>query len=396
MNIIRLITILILSIIIIIMACDDSPTRHSKPPIDKHFPNSTGMLWKYEVYDSLTQITDTVWISYTDNYFVPSGDFFIEWKEKHLTDNIFEFKTVRVKGDTIEIQNSDIVLVYQVERLIYPIELGKSWAGVMAIDDTSRVTLVGQIEVPAETFYNGARIDRSWNLDFEQGGNWSQTWIVPDVGIVSRYFLSQYSDGTNITVTKNETWELIEYDLTTFEKHQFPNKVGNEWIYEEIDSTSNTWGPLIVIIDTISLIIVDSNSLVSGELYTTWEYYSNFQNFKFYVVNGERRITITYEIPTISINDVYYEFPMAVGRDWGVDYFIPVPVVSDKEMIITYAQLFETSFHTIWQGQGIDDYWTREDWLVPGIGFVKYKYMQYGLGYSINRTRTLIDYHLVD
>jgi len=396
MAIIRLILLVILSALIFLIACDDSPTRYSNnlPPVPQDFPGAAGMLWKYEVYDSLTQITDTVWVSYTDNYFGPSGDFFIEWKERHFTDYSFEFKTVRAHGDTIEIQNSDIVLVFQSERIIYPIELGNSWAGIEAIDDTSRVTLVGKIEVPAETFYNGARIDRSWNLDIEQGGNWSQTWLVPDVGIVSRYFLSQFSDGTSITVTKNETWELIEYDLTTFVIDQFPNKVGNRWIYEEKDSVYYHHDSVIITYDTVTVTIVDEGRLEMGDSFTVWEYVNSMSTDTLFVVTQENHIR--FHTMYSPLWDLYYEFPLAVGRSWGIDYFVPVPEVIDKETVIAPLRIFESAFHQKTNGGAFNDYWSQDDWLVPEIGIVKSTRWQFGFIPSMNRTRTLIDYSLVD
>ncbi len=388
--------IIIIAVIILIIACDDSPTRYGKAPVDMQFPDKTGMLWKYEVYDSLTQITDTVWVSFTDDNTNSEGEIFIEWKEKHASNNLFLIKHVRSKGDTIEIHNFNGPWDTHIERLIYPLELGESWAGLEANDDTSTVTLVGQISVPAETFNNGARIDRSWGKDFEDGGNWSQTWIVPDVGIVSRYFLSQFSDGSSITVTKNETWQLIDYDFTTFEITQFPNKVGNEWIYEQKDSVYYHHDSIIISYDTVTATIIDEGHFNDGDPYTVWEFAGSLMTDTMFLVTYENHLTFMYDTMHFSFMDVSYDFPLAVGKTWGIDYFVPVPEVLDKELIHTPAGIFESSFHTHAIGGAFNDYWTQDDWLVPDVGIVKSKRWQFGFIPSMDRTRTLIEYNLVE
>jgi hypothetical protein len=332
--------IFLFSLVLAISCGDESPTGHGGGPIDTHFPNAIGMLWKYQVYDSLTETTDTVWFSITETATLGVDELVTEWREKRVVADYFGWSYFHFRGDTLEIFD-DTAGVPANERIVFPLELGSTWIGPVAANDTSRVTLVGQIEVPAAKFSNGARIDRSWNLDFEDGGNWSQTWVVPDVGVVSRYRRSQFSVGTNIVVTTNEIWELVEYDLTTFGLHQFPNKIGTA-----------------------------------------------------YVVTAEERMSFQHDTIFRPQWDFYYEFPLAVGRTWGLDFFAPVPEVLDKESVLTPVQHFASGFHTRMYGGGLNEYWTQEDWLVSGVGIAKSRRWQTGFIPWINRTRTLIDYHL--
>jgi len=395
MKIIKITIAIIFLLLIYIISCDDSPTRYNNVPDDSDFPNSIGMLWKYEVYDSLSQTTDTVWFSITDTVTMPSGEFYTEWKSKNLTSFIFEWQYLHLYGDTLEFFDDSVGLSAN-ERIVFPLELGNGWSGPATNDDTSLVTLIGYVGVPAGIFAKGARIDRSWNLDFEEGGNWSQTWVVPDVGIVSRYFLSQFSDGSSITVTKNETWKLIEYDLTTFELQQFPNKVGNQWIYEERDSVYFHHDSIIITYDTVMFTIVGSGNLEAGYPYTLWESTTKYGIDTQFVVTYEERLSFIHDTEYISLMDYYFDFPIAVGRTWGLEYFTISPEVLDKEMVITSVQTFMSSFHTYMSGSMLNDYWTQEDWLVPGVGIVKSRHLQFGFIPSMNRTRTLIDYTLVD
>ncbi|MFQ5608225.1 MAG: hypothetical protein ACE5GA_09785, partial [Candidatus Zixiibacteriota bacterium] len=253
----------------------------------------------------------------------------------------------------------------------------------------------GQIEVPAGRFGGAARIDRTWGLDFEGGGNWSQTWVAPDVGMAHQRRRSQFSTGGGpITVTTNEVWELIEWDLMTFGLDQFPNQVGAEWVYEQIDSTPVGIGPVMVVIDTVAVTIVGSGRLESGDSYTMWNYVTANGTDTQYVVTGEERLSFQSDKTFNSLWDIYYYFPLAVGRTWGLEVITPFPDALDKEPVLTPVQRFASSFHVRMSGGGFESSWTQDDWLAPGVGIIKSRRWQFSIGpwMRMNRTRTLISY----
>ena len=403
MRLIRFTIVALIISFIIFIACDDSPTRYSKPPVETNFPNGVGMLWKYEIYDSLAQTTDTVWFSVTDTSTLEVGKHCTEWKGKSNASGNVDWKYLTFSDDTLDIFNGPIydrpILLEEesaIERIVFPLELGRGWTGLSSFIDTSTVTLVGQIEVPAGRFNNGARIDREWEIGFEGGGNWSQTWSVPNVGIVSRYYLSQYSDGGNITVTKNETWELIDYDLTTFTINQFPNKVGNEWIYEQKDSVYYAHDSIIITYDTVTVSIIRDGQLWTGDPFTVWEYLSdNFNNTQFVVTQGNH-LAVMLDTTQNSFINAWLDFPLAVGVNWGVDSFVPVPQMLDKDEVITPFQTFQSAFHRQMISGSFVDLHPQDDWFVPMVGIVKTTIWGYGFIPSTYTTRTLIDYNLVD
>ncbi len=397
------IAILILAFIFV-SSCDEAPTRSGGGKPRVNFPNSVGMLWKYQVYDSLTQTTDIVWLSITDTLTIRSNEFFTQRNEKRFSaitlakatsaTATFDAQYLHVVGDTLEIFNDTTGLLAS-ERIVFPLELGNEWSGP-SDNDTSRVTLVGEIEVPAGRFSGSARIDRSWNTDFEGGGSHSQTWIAPDVGVVYRHNLSQVSDGVNLTVTKNEVWKLIEYDVTTFELHELPNKVGSEWVYESVDSIPAGRDSVIVDYDTVTVTIVASGQFESGAPFTKWRYVSRSETDTLFVVSNEERLSFQGDTTFNPIWDIYYDFPLAVGRTWGLVFIAPVPEALDKEPVATPAQNFTSTFHTRASGGAFNDYWTQEDWLAPGVGIIKSRRWQVGFIPWMNRTRTLIAYTLVN
>ena len=153
---------------------------------------------------------------------------------------------------------------------------------------------------------------------------------------------------------------------------------------------------VMVEFDTITITIVDSGQFESGSLYTIWEFVSRIGTDTQFVVTGEERLSFQHDTTFSPLWDLYYDFPLAVGRTWGIDFILPVPEVLNKEPIHTLVQHFASSFHTRMNGGGFNVYWTQEDWLVPGVGIVKSRHWQFGFFPWKNRTWTLVDYHLVN
>jgi hypothetical protein len=375
---------------------DDPPTGHTDGPIDTYFPNSVGMLWKYEVYDSLTVAIDTVWVSVTDSTLTRCGYTSYSWRTNWTTRDsvVNRYALIWVDTAMIDFITDTTCEPTILERFVFPLVEGAIWTGP-SVFDTCRVTEISTVVVPAGTFRNSAIVEHAWDLDFEGGGNWTETWLAPDVGIAYRHEYQTHSDGATITVLENRIWRLLEYDLSTFRLAQFPNTVGTEWVYEQIDSTRSGNDSITVTFDTVMVTIVDSGRFESGDLYTLWEFVSSIGVDTQYLVTGEERLSFQRDTVFSPFWDLYYEFPLAVGRTWGFDFFAPVPEVLDKELIVTPLQPFESSFHTRIHGGGFNDYWTQEDWLVPGVGIVRSKRWQTGFIPWMHRTWNLIEYHLV-
>jgi len=376
---------------------DDPPTGHDGDPIESHFPNAIGMLWKYEVYDSLTVATDTVWVSVTDSTLTRCGYTSYSWRMYWAARDsvVNRYALIWVDSAMIDFITDTTCEPTILERFVFPLVEGATWTGP-SVFDTCRVTEISTVVVPAGTFRNSAIVEHAWNIDFEGGGNWTETWLAPNVGIAYRHEYQTHSDGATITVLGNRIWRLIEYDLSTFTLAQFPNTVGTEWVYEQIDSTSSGLDSFTVTFDTVMVTIVDSGRFESGDSYTLWEFVSSIGVDTQYLVTGEERLTFQRDTVFSPLWDLYYEFPLAVGRIWGFDFFAPVPEVLDKEPNITPLQPFASSFHTQMRGGGFNDYWTQEDWLAPGVGIVRTRRWQTGFIPWMNRTWNLIEYQLAD
>ena len=222
-----------------------------------------------------------------------------------------------------------------------------------------------------------ARVNRVWDQDFEGGGKWSETWLDEETGIVKRHFLTLQSVGPMLDVVQNETWELIEYDLTTFSLQQFPNMIGMEWVYEVLDMSSG----VTVGIDTVTVTIVDyilpENEPASGFL-MVWEFSGLAYTDTSIVQIAGNTVTVNYD--TLQRIPPYpawsYEFPMTVGKHWGFDMIGPISQVYDKCSVSTPAGNFQTTF-CYFRSASMPGSWEVQDWLVPGVGMVKRVYSPY-------------------
>ncbi len=364
---------------------DDKPTG-SNPTVNS-LPNAVGMLWVYEVYDSLTEITDTVWISVTDTAYHMDGFTSLHWRTNWtVTDSVVD-QYALVQGDTIDIFSDTTTEPMLLERFVLPLSPGSEWT-VQGVHDTSRVTDIGTVTVKAGTFGSAALVERSWELDFEGGGNWSQTWVAPNVGVVSRYLYGQRTDGGgHFWFTVNQTWELLRYDLSTFSRGRFPNSVGTKWVYELRDTRFD-------LVDTVTVTIVSDVPVSWADSVMLWQYIGREFTDTLYVGAVDEKLFVSYSTDILSFDSWYYEFPLAVGRHWGTEYLDAIPAILDKGAVTSLAGSFPSAFHYRMSGWSFNSSWTVEDWLVPGIGIVLRKDTWRDLGPIIQLDWTLISYNV--
>lgn len=371
--------ILLLALLGIYSCDDDSPTGGGGDTIHDPFPNAVGMLWKYQVYDSLTETVDTVWVSVTERRGSVAIISACQWRLYWQSSGEVEDRVVGLIGKTVDIlidttQGEPELL----ERFVFPLEEGATWNGP-SIYDTCRVTEIGTIAVPAGTFSNSALVEHAWNLDFEGGGNWTETWLAPDVGIVYRHLYRAYSDGTTITVLENQVWRLIECDLSTFALQQFPNTIGTEWVYQVVSMANAYVHDLVdtMWVDTVTVTVIDRVNILGSDSLMVWEFLGREYTDTSFVGTLGNIVTVYSDTSQSQTSHTWsYEFPMTVGKHWGIDTFWPIPQVFDKCALSTPAGSFQTTF-CYSMGGGLLGSWWVQDWLAPGVGVVKRLYWWY-------------------
>ena len=387
------ISLLVVVLCVALVSCedDDPPTGGGRHSISQ-FPSQIGMLWKYQVYDSLTQTTDTVWVSVTDlDPRTITGTQGFVWWYNWITRYSVQPRTVTVSGDTVVLFTDTAQTEPDPrELLIFPLELDREWTEPFG-SDTSRVTAIGTKTVPAGTFTGAACVERIWNRDFEGGYDQSTTWIARNVGIVSRHYFSESNlgDGTFI-VTKNQTWQLYAYDLSTFSLSQFPNSVGSEWVYQLVDTVTD-------LVDTVTVRVVGKIESPGYDSVMVWTYRGReYVDTMFIATNGQIVSEFFDTLVVMPFVAWPYEFPMAVGRHWGIYTFAPIPQVDDKAPISTPAGNFRSAFHYQASGIWVNDYWLVDDWLVPRVGVVKRKFHRWILGPVSDQEWTLLSFQPPD
>ncbi|MDH3937144.1 MAG: hypothetical protein OEV68_07405, partial [candidate division Zixibacteria bacterium] len=165
----RLVPFTLLLSLLCIYSCDDDEKiinggSNGDPP-----PDGVGLLWIYEVYDSLTLTTDTVWVSVTDTVSHSDGATSLRLRLNWTVADVVVDRYAKIQGDTIDITSDTTVGSMFLERFILPLTVGSEWI-VSGGTDTSRVTDVGTVTVEAGRFDSAALIERVWNRDFEGGG----------------------------------------------------------------------------------------------------------------------------------------------------------------------------------------------------------------------------------
>ena len=365
---------------------DDNPTGSG---LVNQLPNQVGMLWVYEVYDSLTQKTDTVQVSITDKVASITPGFI--WKTFWKSTQALSIKIADIAGDTLDFVIDTTFIAPPLERFVFPLSLGSQWeiSRNAPAYDSSEVTEIVTVKVPAGQFFKCALIERKNYDGFEGGYDSIATWIAPNVGIVSRYFRSIGADGGGgFFVTKNQTWELINYDLSTFSMKQFPGTIGNEWVYEIVDSRLGS--P-----DTVTVSV--TNNLNIDGFYSTkmWLIKGNMITDTHFVAYVNNQVWVSEDTIMVALWDWRYEFPLAVGRHWGISTFAPTPIIDSKELIITPAGKFSSAYHYTMSGGGFNSYWSVEDWLVAGVGVVKRTYSIFDfIPFGFTQEWTLLSYKL--
>lgn len=389
----RLLTvILLLALSCSLFSCgDDDPVSSGKPrySAEDFYPTAVGLLWTYEIRDAISGERDTVIVSVTDRVVMDDGETRFEWKY-NFGDSVL-VNAVSLVDSSLRIYDryGDTI---PSEHFILPPEIGKTWPGTgIFSDDTSIVVDSATVTMEAGVFSSTYRIDREWGRDFEGGSFQRSTFLCPRVGMVFRRDVETRTDGGGPADTVSHVvWRLIGYNTYTFALEQFPNKEGTQWVYEFFDSLLNEY-------DTVTVTIADTLPVDSGEPMRLWTYHFSDSVDTQYVVTADNWIGF-FSDTLYQIINVAYQFPLAVGRSWGIytSQIIPIPDVIEKDTIIVPAGSFGGGFHHEWFEVWIpNDYRTINTWLVPEVGIVQQTRHDFGLGLNRYIRWKLLSYNIV-
>ena len=387
------ITVLIGILLAVLVSCDSNilvtgDGKASNPPDDgghidsTSFPRAIGMYWSYGVYDGLTDETDTVEVAVTDTISGINLGLTTIWRQ--LRNGSAETSLWEDRGDSIIIYDGGLIGM-PVEKFLLPFELNATWSGPADRDTSEVVAMNSTVTVPAGQIDIVTQVDRRWNGDFEGGGDFSSTWIADNIGIVMRYRHAQYSDGAHITVTQNEVWKLLDYDLNTFGLHEYPMTIGTHWTYNVLDTNMN-------VIDTLIVTIAADTVTTQGQPATVWTYdYGSRVDSEIVWMSTS---SIHHRSPMPFPSTYYCTFPLSIGDEWGVVHIVPVPEIVDKGAVSVPAGDFQAGFLHRWGDNAVNYAWSIDSWLVPNVGLVKRRLSIANLGPMVTVHWELTDYYI--
>jgi hypothetical protein len=176
--------------------------RHSELP---DFPNTIGSRFVYLFYDSLSMSSDTVTVQIRDTVSsYPYGRATIwvySWSSKVDTGFVF------FVADTVKV-GIDPMSCWRTSTYVFPLAVGKIWEGAFE-GDTNVVLDRVPISISAGDFSDAFLIREAWVVMYEEGQ--VLTWFVPKVGIIKKHHKAMLST----FMTANETWELLDYEITS-------------------------------------------------------------------------------------------------------------------------------------------------------------------------------------
>jgi len=164
-----------------------------------YFPMSVGTYWKYQVYDSLTQQTDTITINVVKDTMINNNPIFY-WESSKAgvaIDTLFVLKT----SDSICFYD-DNNLIYLTQELKLPLDVGNTWQSYALASDNYKVESIESVYNYSDAY----KVDRNF-----QSFNYyllEKIWMVDNIGFV-KMTINEF----NLAPSKNENWRLLSYHI---------------------------------------------------------------------------------------------------------------------------------------------------------------------------------------
>jgi hypothetical protein len=162
-----------------------------------YFPNDVGSYWEYQCFDSISSISDTIFVRIKSTVH-ENGKIYSVWTTEKSS-IIFDTALVYTSQDSVIIRGSTIF--YSEKIILLPYKLNSKWNSSGTMGDTSIVE--GTFTIDAlETFKISRRV---FGIDLSLD---DMEWLAPYVGIM-RKNIKEF----NIIKPINESWNLIDYSV---------------------------------------------------------------------------------------------------------------------------------------------------------------------------------------
>jgi hypothetical protein len=171
---------------------------------------------------------------------------------------------------------------------------------------------------------------------------------------------------------------------TTAIPADFPNNIGNKWVYSFYDSLSNKS-------DYLTITIVGQTADKSAAI---WQFKYPDRIDTQYVSASHDTIQFN---PYISSSWFSYNnkipFPLQVGNGWRGNYANDSTYVAEINSITVPAGTFTNAYKIVEGWGGFNDYGLIITWFVPKVGIVSRYHKGWSFGMA-NETFTLVSYNI--
>jgi hypothetical protein len=162
-----------------------------------YFPNGIGSYWEYQRFDSISGISDTIFVRIKSTVRV-NGKIYSVWTTEKSS-MVFDTVQVYTSQDSVIFRGSAIF--YSEKIILLPYKLNSRWNSSGTMGDTSFVNGTFTID-DLETFKISRRV---FGIDLSLD---DIEWLAPYVGIMRRN-IKEFS----IFKPTNESWILIDYSV---------------------------------------------------------------------------------------------------------------------------------------------------------------------------------------
>jgi hypothetical protein len=193
----------ILAIMTLIFCCESNPI---KPDAPEYFPNSEGLRWIYEEYDSTTELYDTLTVEIIKPVQMADSSIAMQWQYSY---------NIRQSTYSDYYRTTDTIIYFysdsnENEPIIYlkiPITIDQKWENRgTSTYDSSWIIGIDEIIFDNDTLDCYEIMNTSLSYGYS---SFSNIWFVPYMGIAKSY----WSGGFVIPDPfPKKVWTLIEYN----------------------------------------------------------------------------------------------------------------------------------------------------------------------------------------
>jgi hypothetical protein len=173
----------------------------------EYFPNTTGNYWKYEITDSLLNLTSTVEVNIVGDKILPGTQSAKIWQYSYA-DHV-DTNYVYQNGNTIIFLDNNFEIC---NRYVVPLQLHDTWPLLRPnyyFADSIRVTANQNFQLNDQSFQNSFLLHETGTMP---NGSLDKTeWFCANIGMLTK--TEKHYDRIGAAYAKFLHWQLVEFRL---------------------------------------------------------------------------------------------------------------------------------------------------------------------------------------